>query len=116
MQTTNKDSRQKRFETIKDLLIPFLVAKDSRRGFNEDERRIVWVKSDNKKCAICGKTISDYTDYELDHKIPHSKGGKTELKNAQITHKICNAKKSNNQSTHQPKSNGSSEQVNQSKR
>ncbi len=35
-------------------------------------------------------------DYELDHILPHSKGGKTELKNSQITHKTCNAKKSNN--------------------
>lgn len=31
---------------------------------------------------------------ELDHIIPHSKGGKTELQNAQITHKSCNAQKS----------------------
>ena len=92
-QTTNKQARQRRFEILKDLLIPFfLVAKDSKRSFNEDERRIAWANSKDKKCAICGIIITEYSEYEFNHKTP--KGGKTELKNAQITHKTCNAKKS----------------------
>ena len=92
--TTHKSTRQRRYEIIRSLLIPFLIARDTRRDFNEEERRIAWALSKNKKCAICGKTV-DWKDYELDHKTPHSKGGKTELKNAQITHKSCNVKKSN---------------------
>lgn len=51
--------------------------------------------STDKKCAVCGKAIANYVDYELDHKSPHSKGGKTELRNAQITYKVCNGQKSN---------------------
>ncbi|MBI2183524.1 MAG: HNH endonuclease [Thaumarchaeota archaeon] len=30
---------------------------------------------------------------EFDHKKPHSKGGRTELNNSQITHKLCNRAK-----------------------
>ncbi len=92
-QTTHKSTRQRRYEIVRQLLIPFLVAKDSRREFNDEERRIVWEMSTSKKCAICGKPV-EWNDYHLDHIVPHSKGGKTELKNSQITHKSCNIKKS----------------------
>jgi len=92
--TTHKATRQRRYEIIRSLFIPFLIARDTRRAFNDEERRIAWVLSADKKCAICGKTV-ELKDYELDHIVPHSKGGKTELKNAQITHKSCNVKKSN---------------------
>jgi len=92
--TTHKSTRQRRYEIVRQLLIPFLIARDTRRDFNNEERRIAWMLSKDKKCAICGKT-TEWNDYQLDHKIPHSKGGKTELKNSQITHKSCNIKKSN---------------------
>ncbi len=91
--TTHKATRQKRYEIVRELLIPFLIAKDKRRDFNDEERRIAWNNSD-KKCAICGKKV-DWDEYELDHIKPFSKGGKTSLENSQITHKSCNAKKSN---------------------
>ena len=89
----NKEVRTKKTNAIKGILIPFLTAKDSKRAFTEEERRIFWEISDSKVCAICGKKV-ERKDYELDHKIPHNKGGITELKNAQITHKKCNISKS----------------------
>jgi 5-methylcytosine-specific restriction endonuclease McrA len=92
-QTTHKATRQKRFNIVRELLIPYLIAKDSRRAFNEEERRIAWSLSKDKKCTLCNCEV-DWADYQLDHIIPHSKGGKTELKNAQITHKVCNGRKS----------------------
>jgi 5-methylcytosine-specific restriction endonuclease McrA len=92
--TANKFPRQKRCDIIREIMIPFLIAKDSHRAFTEEERRIVWNLSKDKKCAICGRTIR-FEDLNVDHKIPHSKGGKTEIANAQITHKSCNVKKSN---------------------
>ena len=93
-QTTNKNSRQQRYEIVRQLIIPFLIAKDSRRDYNEEERRIAYGNSVDKKCAICGIFV-EWNDFQLDHILPHSKGGKTELRNAQITHKLCNVKKSN---------------------
>jgi len=92
--TTHRATRQKRYEIVRSLMIPFLIAKDKRRDFNEEERRIVWAISEDKKCAVCGKKV-EWEDYQLDHKKSFSKGGKTELKNSQITHRSCNVKKSN---------------------
>jgi hypothetical protein len=94
-QTTDKEKRLRRIKIIRELVIPFLVAKDIRREFNEEERRIAWGRSADKKCAICQKVVS-WDEYHLDHIIPHIKGGKTELSNSQITHKKCNLEKSSN--------------------
>jgi len=93
--STNKENRQKRINALRQVLIPFLIPKDSRRTFSEEERRIFWHLSKDKLCALCGKEVT-WNDYEIDHKIPHSKGGKTCLENAQITHKSCNSSKGDN--------------------
>lgn len=85
---------QRRNDIVRELLIPYLIAKDTRRKFNEEERRIAWSLSQDKKCALCGEIVQ-WDNYQLDHKVSHNKGGKTELRNSQITHKQCNAKKSN---------------------
>lgn len=79
---------------MKILHLPYLIPKDNKRTFNDEQRQLAWDLSKDKKCAICRKKV-EWTDYELDHKKPYSKGGKTELTNAQITHKSCNASKSN---------------------
>lgn len=93
--TTNKEERIKRTNLVRELIIPFLIAKDPTREFTEEERRIAWSLSEDKKCGICKNEIKNWNEYHLDHIIPHSKGGKTELKNAQIAHKTCNQGKSN---------------------
>ena len=92
--TTNQSQRKKRVAIVRQLLIPFLIAKDIRRGFNEEERRIFWNISPQKNCAICGKEVK-WGDYEIDHKKAHSKGGKTELNNLQTLCYDCNIGKSN---------------------
>ena len=48
-----------------------------------------------KNCALCNQYISCVDDADLDHIIPYSKGGLTELNNCQITHRYCNRLKSN---------------------
>jgi len=60
--TTHKSTRQSRCEIVRRLFIPFLIARDTRRDFNDEERRIAWGLSINKKCAICGKTV-EWNDY-----------------------------------------------------
>lgn len=91
--TTDRENRKKRNRIIREILIPFLIAKDSKRDFSDEERRIAWMLSDDKKCAICHKVV-EWSDYQLDHEIAYNKGGKTELLNSQITHRSCNASKS----------------------
>lgn len=93
--TTNKEERIKRTNIVRELIIPYLVAKDAKRDFTEEERRVAWGMSPDKKCAICNNVVGSWDDYHLDHIIPHSKGGLTELRNSQITHNSCNQSKSN---------------------
>lgn len=64
---------------------------DSRRLFNTTQRRIVWHASASKKCAFCKQPIRRWEDMAVDHVRPHSRGGKTLLSNAAISHKRCNS-------------------------
>jgi len=47
------------------------------------------------KCGYCGNEILSINDCEIDHVIPFSKGGSTDIKNAQLLHRYCNQIKSN---------------------
>jgi 5-methylcytosine-specific restriction endonuclease McrA len=92
--STHKSSRKRRYDIVRELLIPYLIARDTRRDFNDEERRIAWNNAKNKICPICHTEVT-WENYNLDHVVAYSKGGKTELRNSQITHKVCNIKKSN---------------------
>lgn len=46
-------------------------------------------------CKICNQQIQMIDDSEVDHILAYSKGGKTTIENAQITHRFCNRSKSN---------------------
>lgn len=52
------------------------------------------LKRDNFKCQICGATAQDGAKLQVDHIIPVSKGGKTEMSNLQTLCSRCNAGKS----------------------
>ena len=52
----------------------------------------------NPVCSISGQRILSIDDCEVDHIIPYSKGGKTELSNAQLVLRYFNRAKSNNES------------------
>ena len=53
---------------------------------------------ENPICSISGQRILSIDDCEVDHIIPYSKGGKTELSNAQLVLRYFNRAKSNNES------------------
>lgn len=46
-------------------------------------------------CSYCGNEILSIDDAEVDHIIPYSQGGRTDLSNAQLLHRHCNREKSN---------------------
>lgn len=50
---------------------------------------------DNPQCQICGQQIRDIDDAEVDHITPFSKGGRTNIENAQLAHRFCNRQKGN---------------------
>lgn len=70
--------------------------KDLRRRGRHIPRDIMLkvVRRDNYRCQMCGKTVDD-RDIELDHIIPHSKGGPTNVENLRLLCGDCNRRKSN---------------------
>jgi 5-methylcytosine-specific restriction endonuclease McrA len=91
-QTTHKKQRTERHTVIRKLFIPFLTPKDAKRGFTDEEKRIIWDQSD-KICGVCRRKVSSFEEYEPDHMKAHSKGGFTVINNAQVSHRSCNRAK-----------------------
>mgnify|MGYP001417406003 FL=1 len=71
--------------------------KDSKRTFNDKQKRQAWVNADFK-CQECGKKVT-MAEARADHILPHSKGGKTDSSNLQILCEGCNESKSSGMST-----------------
>jgi hypothetical protein len=73
---------------------------DSKRFFTKDDKKILYEKLDNgntrgkKLCPHCSKEYS-FDDFEIDHRTAWSKGGRTDLNNADLLCKKCNASKGN---------------------
>lgn len=85
-----------RQKTLREYILeemPYLELKDSNRIFTPDQRAVIYRKG-NGVCAICGQQVSE-ENFEADHKIPWSKGGKTQIANGQILCSPCNKSKSN---------------------
>lgn len=64
---------------------------DINRGFTEAQRIAIFRK-DNQICQMCHKKTA-WNDYHADHKIPHSRGGKTTVDNGQVLCSKCNLQK-----------------------
>lgn len=73
------------------LYAPELSLKDPNRSFTEEQRVAIY-RRDNGICQICQQSV-EFQDFEVDHIISHSKGGKTTVSNGQATHKACNTSK-----------------------
>lgn len=71
-----------------------LPQKDSKRNFDEAQRQVLYRKF-NGICQLCGK-VCEWNDWEADHIIPWSKGGKTVVDNGQVLCPSCNSRKSDN--------------------
>ena len=95
MSSTDEINQRKEREKILDsVLSSIFETKDPYRIFNKEQRRIIWYQSNghcsNRKC----KKRLTINNFHIDHIKPHSKGGKTNLKNAQILCSKCNLEKS----------------------
>ncbi|UUD37020.1 DUF262 domain-containing protein [Mycoplasmopsis equigenitalium] len=68
----------------------------SKREFNYSlQEKNELARKNNNICSVCGEEIISIEEAQIDHITPYTKGGKTNLENAQILHKYCNLKKSN---------------------
>ena len=95
IQTSNKEVLKKRFKI-------WLGKLDEIIGNRSYQKRIFpfSIKQElfntNPYCAISNQRILAIEDAEVDHIVPYSKGGKTEIKNAQLVMRYFNRAKRNN--------------------
>ena len=67
-----------------------MLTKDERRAFSEAERIAIY-RRDNGLCQMClaeGKPEKEarvpWSEFDADHVIPHARGGRTDIENAQV--------------------------------
>ena len=86
IETRHKILKKWMLESISDL-----EPLDKNREFDYYQRVAIYRK-DKGTCQKCGKDVT-WEDFEADHKVPYSKGGKTTVSNGQCLCKKCNASK-----------------------
>ncbi|MEW6321222.1 MAG: DUF262 domain-containing protein [Acidobacteriota bacterium] len=87
-------TRKRREQVLEQLLGGIFVRKDDKRGFTLEQRRLMWNSDQEKKCRGCGRKLT-WANFTVDHIRPHSKGGRTSLRNAALLCRSCNARKGN---------------------
>ena len=92
--TTARKNIMYRISVINNAIITVIdldKVNQSKRFFTKKDKEHLF--KENPYCTICQNKILEITDAELDHIIPYSQGGLTELANAQLLHRHCNRKK-----------------------
>ena len=91
--TSDTDNVKKRFRMYMDMLDKIIGdPKYSQRTFPYSVKEDLFKK--NPYCAISKQKILSIEDSEVDHIVPYSKGGKTEISNAQLVLRYFNRAKS----------------------
>lgn len=98
LQVRDRILRQIFFEYLNEKSIE-LIIKDEKRAFSELERIIIY-RRDKELCQECLREKKperearvSWSEYQADHVFPHSKGGKTILKNAELLCRVHNQRK-----------------------
>lgn len=66
---------------------------DDKRLYTYEEKKRLFEQKDGNICKICKNQIMDINDAHVDHIERFVDGGKTTIKNAQLTHRYCNLQK-----------------------
>jgi len=90
--TDSAATRHRRAELLRTLLASLFEFKDDLRIFTPEQRRLIWNTEEKRVCRICKKPLH-WDDFTVDHIVAWIKGGKTDIKNAQMAHRSCNSKK-----------------------
>ncbi len=92
--TDTARKRRERVRIIESILSPIFNKKDSKRLFTLEQKQLLWHSSKDKCCSNsqCKKILS-WKDVRIDHMTAHTKGGQTDLRNAQILCASCNSRK-----------------------
>lgn len=76
---------------LKNIPIPEKKKKKStvkRKSFSPNERKLIYKKT-NGHCYLCGEFV-DFDSFEVEHKVPLSKGGTNDLSNTFCACHCCN--------------------------
>jgi hypothetical protein len=93
LQTSGKPQMNTRFKIWLDKIDSILKnTNNQQRNFDFRLKRGLF--ETDPTCAICNQQIQLIDDAEVDHILPYSKGGSTDISNAQLAHRYCNRKKS----------------------
>ena len=96
IQTSNKEVLKKRFKIWLEKLDEIIGNKSyQKRTFPFSVKQELFHRK--PYCAISNQRILAIEDAEVDHIVPYSKGGKTEIENAQLVLRYFNRAKSNNE-------------------
>jgi 5-methylcytosine-specific restriction endonuclease McrA len=90
--TDKIENRRRREQILRGLLEPIFQKKDAHRFFSEEQRRILWNSAEERKCARCDGRLT-WGDFDADHIRPYTQGGRTDLDNAALLCRSCNARK-----------------------
>ncbi len=92
--TDTARNRRERVKILENILRPIFNQKDKKRLFSIEQKQILWHSSKDKCCcnSECKKVLT-WKDVRMDHIKAHTKGGRTDLKNAQILCLNCNSAK-----------------------
>jgi hypothetical protein len=66
---------------------------DDHRFYTFEEKQLLLSRKDGNVCKLCKNQIMEIDDAHVDHIERFVEGGKTTIKNAQITHRFCNLEK-----------------------
>jgi hypothetical protein len=95
LQSTDEISqRRKRMAILDGILRNLFASKDKQRGFSQEQRRLIWNSTKERKCQTCSKVLT-WDDFTIDHIDPHSKGGRSEIENATLMCREHNSSKGN---------------------
>jgi 5-methylcytosine-specific restriction endonuclease McrA len=84
--------RNRRADILRGLLAGLFERKDAQRIFSPEQRRLLWSSDSAKNCSLCGSELT-WGNFHVDHWKPHSRGGKTSLRNAKLLCISCNLSK-----------------------
>lgn len=95
--TDSKEYRETRIDILKEILLrAFDKTKDKNRFFSISQKEQIWQKSKDKICCYPNcKKILRWENATIDHMIPWSFGGRTDISNAQLMCKQHNSMKRN---------------------
>lgn len=87
-QINSATRRQTRIDIFAGLINDRIAPIDPKQP-SDLQRRLVWAKSPDKKCARCNKKV-EWKEFDCGHEDPKAFGGRAVISNLRVEHSACN--------------------------